>query len=247
MLEIAICDDMEAELEQIALLTNQYLAQRGIDATVRKYHHPDALLKACEKDTFHIFLLDMVMPMVSGLELGRNIRRVSTDAQIIYITTEPGFALDAYSVNPLHYLLKPVDNVTLFSALDLAVQKVDHGEEATITIKTKDGLRTLSDDYIVCCEYKRHAVIYTLASGEMVVTTTISGSFASHIAPLLKDKRFVQPHTAYAVNMSFVERLDKSGFTLKGGVFVPVSGKQYGLVRNAYMSYRLGRYDDAAL
>ena len=59
------------------------------------------LLTACEAETFHIFLLDMVMPMISGLELGRGIRRMNTDAQIIYITTEPGFALDAYSVNPL--------------------------------------------------------------------------------------------------------------------------------------------------
>ena len=240
MLRIAICDDMEPELRRISVLVREYLQGRGINADLREFSHPDALLTACETETFHIFLLDMVMPMISGLELGRSIRRVSTDAQIIFITTEPGFALDAYSVNPLHYLLKPVDGGALFAALDLAAQKVDYGEEAAITIKTKSGLRTLSIGNIACCEYVRHAVVYTLASGERVESTTIQGSFAEHVAPLMGDRRFIQPHAAYAVNMSRVERLTKDGFTLHGGTFIPVSGKQFAATRNAYMNYRLG-------
>jgi len=240
MLRIAICDDVSAELRRIAALTNEYLAERNVCADIREFSHPEALLTACEPKTFHIYLLDMVMPMISGLELGRCIRRVSTDAQIIYITTEPGFALDAYSVNPLHYLLKPVDKGELFAALELATGKVGFGEEALVTVKTREGLRTLSVDVVASCEYVRHTVIYTLVRGEQVKTSTISGSFAEHVVPLLRDRRFIQPHAAFIVNMSCVDRLSKDGFTMKGGAFVPISGKQLSAVRNAYMSYRLG-------
>lgn len=240
MLKIAICDDIGTELRHVVGGTNEYLAMRDISAVIREFTHPDALLTACETEIFHIFLLDMVMPMISGLELGRSIRHISTDAQIIYITTEPGFALDAYSVNPLHYLLKPVDKRTLFAALELAAEKVRFGEETVVTVKTRDGLRTLCADVVVCCEYVRHTVLYTLVSGERVETLTISGSFAEHVAPLLRDQRFIQPHAAFIVNMSCVDRLSKEGFAVKGGAFVPVSGKQFTAVRNAYMSYRLG-------
>ncbi len=238
MLKIAICDDVSAELQRIGALTNEYLIERNVSADIRKFSHPDALLTACEAETFHIFLLDIVMPMISGLELGRGIRRVSTDAQIIYITTEPGFALDAYSVNPLHYLLKPVDKGTLFAALELATGKV--GDEIVVTIKTRDGLRTLSADAVACCEYVHHTVIYTLVSGVKIKTSTISGSFTEHVAPLLRDRRFIRPHVAFIANMSCVDRLSKDGFTLKCGTVVPISGKQFSAVRNAYMSYRLG-------
>ncbi len=240
MLKIAICDDISAELRHIAALTNEYLTGRNVNADIREFSHPDALLTACKAETFHIFLLDMVMPMISGLELGQCIRRVSTDAQIIYITTEPGFALDAYSVNPLHYLIKPVDKGALFAALELAAEKVGFGEEILVTVKTREGLRTLSTDVVICCEYVRHTVIYTLVSGEQVETLTISGSFAEHVVPLLSDRRFIQPHAAFVVNMSCVDRLSKNGFTMKGGAFVPISGKQFSAVRSAYMSYRLG-------
>lgn len=240
MLKIAICDDVSAELKHAAGLVHEFLEGSGISAAVREFSHPDELLTACETESFHIFLLDMVMPMISGLELGRSIRRVSTDAQIIYITAEPGFALDAYSVNPLHYLLKPVDKEALFAALRLAAGKAAFGEETAVTVKTRDGLRTLIADAVVFCEYARHTVIYTLTGGERVVTLSLSCSFAEHIAPLLRDRRFIQPHAAFALNMSRAERLSREGFSMKGGAFVPVSGKQYTAVRNAYMSYRLG-------
>lgn len=240
MLHIAICDDVENELRQIAELTNTYLTEHNLSAKIRVFGHPDSLLSACESDTFHIFLLDMVMPMVSGLELGRGIRQISTDAQIIYITTEPGFALDAYAVNPLHYLLKPVDKIALFSALDLAVEKTQFGEECFVTIKTRSGLRTISIDDIACCEYIRHTAVYNLKNGASYQTTTLLESFAEHMIPLLRDRRFIQSHIAFVLNMSYVERLDKSGFTLRGGAFVPVSRKQFATVRNTYMSYRLG-------
>jgi DNA-binding LytR/AlgR family response regulator len=240
MLKIAICDDISAELRHIAALTKEYLTERNVSADIREFSHPDALLTAFGAENFHIYLLDIVMPMISGLELGRSIRRVSTDAQIIYITTEPGFALDAYSVNPLHYLLKPVDKGALFAALEMAAEKVGFGEETVVTFKTKEGLRTLSADMVVFCEYVRHTAIYTLTSGERVETLTISGSFAGHVAPLMRDRRFIQPHAAFIVNMRHVDRLSRDGFSMKGGACVPVSGKQFSAVRNAYMSYRLG-------
>ena len=179
------------------------------------------------------------MPMVSGLEVGRSIRRISCEAQIIFITTEPGYALDAYAVNPLHYLIKPIQKETLFSALELAASKVDFGNEITVTVKTRSGLRTLAAGQIACCEYKSHAALYTLLGGKQVETTTLSVSFAEHIMPLLRDRRFLSPHIAFAINMSRVERLTREGFTLREGGFVPVSAKQYASVRDAYLNYRL--------
>ena len=239
MLRIAVCDDMHDQLTLLTALTREYIETQKLSAEIRQFSHPDALLEACKTGIFHIYLLDMVMPMFSGLEVGKNIRRVSREAQIIYITTDPGYALDAYAVNPLHYLIKPVRKETLFSALELAVSKADFGKECSVTVKTKDGLRPLSAGQIACCEYKKHVVLYTLLGGEQVETMTLSGSFAEHIAPLLRDERFLSPHVSFAVNMSRVEKLTREGFTLREGGFVPVSAKQYAAVRDAYLDYRL--------
>jgi Response regulator of the LytR/AlgR family len=240
MLRIAICDDMPDQLELLSDMALEYISTQSPDAEIVRFLHPDVLITACETESFHIYLLDIVMPMISGLELGRNIRRLNQESQIIYTTTEPGFALDAYAVNPLHYLIKPIDKQELFHALELAASKVCFGKEATITIKTKVGLRTLSVGSIVCCEYSRHIVIYKLLSGEQVETTTITCRFSEHVVPILKDKRFLQPHVSYVINMNWVEKLTREGFFLRNGVFVPIPYKQFTAVRNAYLDYRLG-------
>ncbi len=239
MLRIAVCDDMPDQLDLLMNFTKEYTENRKISADIRRFSHPDALLTVSQTEIFHIYLLDMVMPMISGLEVGQSIRRISREAQIIYVTTDPGYALDAYAVNPLHYLIKPVRKETLFSALELAVSKADFGNETAVTVKTRNGLRHLSAGQIACCEYKNHAALYTLLGGEQVETTTIAGSFAEHIAPLLRDERFLSPHISFAINMSRVEKLTREGFTLREGGLVPVSAKQYTAARDAYLDYRL--------
>ncbi|MCE5235850.1 MAG: LytTR family DNA-binding domain-containing protein [Clostridiaceae bacterium] len=241
MLRIALCDDAPNELATLKAMTDEYIKACGLDAELKIFSHPDKLLSVCETESFHIYLLDIVMPMVSGLELGQSIRRMNQEAEIIYITTEPGYALDAYAVNPLHYLIKPVAKESLFKALELAVAKVDFGKEITVTVKIKEGLRTLSAGQIACCEYKNHAARYTLIGGERVETITLACGFAEHIAPLLRDARFLSPHVSFALNMSRVEKLAREGFYLREGGFVPVSAKRYAAVRNAYLNYRLSR------
>lgn len=221
MLRIAICDDISAELQHIAALAHEYLTKRNVSADIRTFSHPDALLTACESRTFHIFFARYGHANDRWTcAWAKHTPYQHRCADYLYCH-RAGFALDAYSVNPLHYLLKPVDKGALFAALELAAERVKFGEETTVTVKTRDGLRTFSTDVVVYCEYVRHTVVYVLASGERVETLTIPGSFAEHIAPLLRDRRFIQPHAAFVVNMSCVDRLSKEVF-MKGGAFASV-------------------------
>ncbi len=110
MLRIAICDDQPRELEVISEYITEYLDAHTVEAGVKEFSHPDKLLTTIETESFHFYILDIVMPMVSGLELGKAIRRFDRNAQIIYTTTEPQFALQAYAASPINYLVK--DNNT---------------------------------------------------------------------------------------------------------------------------------------
>ena len=60
---------------------------------------------------------------VDTVELARFLRERKVNASIIYITDYPGFALDSFSVSPLEYPLKPVDEWRLAAALDWARQQ----------------------------------------------------------------------------------------------------------------------------
>lgn len=53
---------------------------------------------------YNVFLLDILMPDVNGISLGRCIREKSNDVPIIFITSTKDFAFEAYGVNAIQYL-----------------------------------------------------------------------------------------------------------------------------------------------
>ncbi|WMJ23001.1 LytTR family DNA-binding domain-containing protein [Paludicola sp. MB14-C6] len=237
-MRIAICDDMPDQLEKIYELVSEYVQANHINADIKTFSHPDNLLRYCESENAQLYVLDIVMPMMSGVQLGQEIRNLDRESQIIYVTTAPEFALDSFSVHPLNYLLKPIQKDKLFDTLSLAITKIK-ADEVSLTIKTKNGLHTISIASVIYCEYVKHAVKYVLASGEIIETTTIKGSFSDYISSLLADKRFIQPHSAFVINMSRVQRLTRDGFTMCSGAFVPISGKLFTQVKNNYLNFRL--------
>lgn len=241
MLKIAICDDLPDQLAAIVAYIEEYIVAKALDVQVRKFPHPDVLMNTIETESFHLYILDIVMPMVSGIELGKEIRRYDREAQIIYATTEPQFALQAYAASPINYLLKPIDKEQLFDTLAFAISKIDLSEEQTFTIKTAESLRVLNFSEILCCEYRNHTVIFTLQNGEEVISRTIRESFTEYSSPILKDKHFLQCHTSYLINMRRVERFAKDGFTLRSGKVIPIAAKQYPAVRDQYMNFLMAK------
>lgn len=241
MYYVAVCDDSLKELNVVTEYIKEYIETSGIDAEIKQFAHPDKLLDACEKERFHIYILDIVMPMVNGIEVGRGIRRLDREAQIVYITTEPGFALEAFSANPINYLVKPVDKIKLFDTLTLAVSKVDSSEESVISIKTKDGTRVMKLASIVYCEYAGHIAVFGLTNGEKVSSVSMRAPFGTFAEQLICDRRFVQTHASYVINMNYVEGFSRDGFTLRGKIAIPIAKALYAEVRNRYMDYILSK------
>ena len=241
MLDIAICDDDPGQLALIAAYTSEFFQSNLHEATISQFLHPDELLNTCERKRFLLYILDIVMPMVNGIEVGKAIRKLDQEAQIIYATYEPGFALQSFDTNPINYLLKPIDKQQLFKTLALAVSKLDVSMENTFPVKTHEGMRILRLSEIICCEYTRHSATYTLVGDKIVTTKIIKGNFAQHITQLLQDQRFVRPHVSYVVNMDYIETFNKNRFTLRYGYSVPIVAKQYSAVRDIYMNYLISK------
>lgn len=239
MLKLVICDDENIQLNITKKLVDEWITKNNLDAITYIYNHPDKLLLEQDNTKFHIYILDIVMPMINGIELGTQIRRMDSDAQIIFTTSAAEYALDSFAANPTDYIVKPIDKNKLFNSLDLCLSKIDGTDDKTFAVKTSDGLRIIPYNMIICCERTGKTVTFLLTTGEEVESLSIRESFSEYLISLLKDKRFLQPHVSFVINMAKVEKLDKKGFTLRLDKFVPVSAKQYTDVRNYYLDFRL--------
>ena len=74
-----------------------------------------ALVKALD---YHVLFVDISMPGMSGLELGAIIQDLPQQPQIIFVTAYDEYAVRAFEVNAVDYLLKPVEPGRLKKAID---------------------------------------------------------------------------------------------------------------------------------
>ncbi|WP_022763278.1 LytR/AlgR family response regulator transcription factor [Butyrivibrio sp. AD3002] len=237
-LRIAICDDDKADRERVHGLVKEYLQKKNQSADVKVFDHPDALIEECEQFRPHIYILDIVMPMVTGIQAARELRWNQPEAQIIFATSESSFALESFDVNPINYILKPIEKEKLFSTLDLAISRVDLAGEKCITIKVKGGLQTLRMDEILYIEYRNHVVSYHMSTGDVVSTPTLRIGFAEYMEENHSGSDFVRCHESLAVSVAAIDKLTKTDITLRGGEMIPVAKSRYAEVMDRYMDFR---------
>ena len=106
-----------------------------------------------------------------------------------------------------------------------------------IPVATASGLRVLPFADIEYLECTHHVVHFHLASGEDVPSLSVRVPFAQVAQPLLADKRFVQLHRSYVVNLAAVSQLAAGEFWMQSGARVPVPRGREPAARTALKDY----------
>ena len=244
MLKIAICDDTKEDRDIMHQNVKKYCEDSMLQAEIKVFEHPDALICACEKFRPHIYILDIVMPMVNGIQAARELRWNQPDAQIIFATSEESFALESFDVNPVNYILKPVKKEKLFETLKLATSRLSLKEEKTITMKVKGGYRTIHLDDIMYMDYRNHIVSYHLLSKETISTSTLRIGFAEYLKQNHGGGDFVLCHESIAVRINAIDKLTKTDITVRNQEILPVAKSRYAQVAKQYMDYRFGLFNE---
>ncbi|MBQ3031103.1 MAG: response regulator transcription factor [Anaerotignum sp.] len=238
MLHIALCDD-EADHRQLTHeLLNTYFADRGVAAKIWRFPDGQSLLNAVLDNPFDLYLLDILMPEMDGIDLGLALRKRDENGVIIYLTTSPDFALEGYSVKAASYLLKPVSEEKLFSALDDARKTISNRRTQIVMVKTAEGTNRLLLDDILYVEQIDRLPHYYLYDGSCVVGVTIRTSFQEAMKPLLSDRRFYLCGASFVFNLHHIKSVTKSNACI-GSRQVPVPKRTAAELHTAWMHYWL--------
>ena len=239
MFRIALCDDDVKQRQLTHKLLDSYFSLRSTAAKIWEYSSGQALLNAMFDETFDLYLLDIVMPEMDGIDLGAELRKSDESGVIIYLTTSPDFALQGYSVKAASYLLKPVQEDELFRALDDAFKAITNRREQSIMVKTADGMSRLLLDHILYVEQKERAPHYHLKDGSCVVGLTIQTSFQDIMQPLLADKRFYLCGASFVLNLHCIKSINKADVLFVGGQQTTVPRRAAVELNTAWMHYWL--------
>lgn len=236
-MRIAICDDDKAELEKVTKTVERFdlFRQSNHEITVQTFTTGDDILRAITKHgSFDLLLLDIVMPGMNGIELAEEIRRSNSNCKIIFLTCSPEFAVCSYKVAAFYYLLKPFDEAELTSLLNRALDEMAQEQSASIVVKGHSKLTRIQIYTIQHVEIVRHNILFHLRNHEVLSSY---GSLTEFQDVLLSDKRFIQCHRSFIVNMNAVISISNKDFILEDKTLVPISKQEYPQVKNAYINY----------
>ena len=241
MIQIAICDDDAGELEKAGALLETYCGlHRDADMVCRRFSSGAELLACVNTGVlFDIYLLDILMPGLTGIEVGAAIRETDRDAAIVFLSSSDEFGVTSYRVRAYDYLIKPVEESNLFPTLDELLKQIAARRINTFPIRAKNGIRTVQLHRLVYVEYRNHKCFYHLEDGTVIESITLREPFNEIIAPILTDKRFVKSTISYLVNIACVKSIEGRTLYLTDGACLPVSRGCINDLRKSLVSYLL--------
>lgn len=239
MLTIAICDDDENVRNDMDCLIHEYGYLKNIEMNSVCFSNASELLD--NKIHFDIYLLDILMPGLNGIELASTLRKNGKKSEIIFLTSSPEFAFESYSVQALNYLLKPIDKKQLYSSLDRALDTLQKQKNDDIVIRSEGRLISVSRKNIEFVEARMDKVFFCMSNGETHETASSLSSFEDR---LLSDSRFIKPHRAYIVNMSKIKELNGHDIHVSDCYpCIPIARGHFSEVKEAYLSYMTFQMD----
>jgi DNA-binding LytR/AlgR family response regulator len=155
-----------------------------------------------------LLLLDIEMPGMSGLELTKNL--TNKHPIIIFITSKREYAADAFDLNVVDYIIKPVSGTRFIQAIDKARQildslkeEVNFKEDEFIFIRDSNIIRRLKLDNILFAE----------AMGDYVKLYTLEKFYAIHttlkaVEERLPVSRFIRVHRSYLVAIDKIDSME---------------------------------------
>lgn len=238
-MKIAICDDGADCLKQVIDVANAYIADRPqTSLTLTSFSNPHDLLESAHRiGGYDIYILDVVMPGMNGIQLGMKLRAAEHDGKIIYLTSSEEYAIDSFKVKAFNYILKPIQKNDFYQTMDEAIASLAAKKEKFMVIKTKDGAARVNYENILYVELNKRVLVYHLIGGKTLESVQIRTTFTTAVAELLSDRRFAPCGASMAINLTHVALVSAENVTFDDSTGLFLSKKICRELRMAWNIY----------
>jgi len=237
MLNLAICDDRPEQISHIKKLTNEYSLHRSMELSIFAFDNAFLFLDSLSGTPgYDILLLDIFIPGILGTDIAKEVRRRKDNTQIIFITTSHDFAIEAFSLQAVHYLVKPITQEMFEEAMDRAVSRLDPRTE-TITVRTRNGsIRTIRADSILFVESANHSQTIYPTDGVPFETRESISKLLTALAALCPGQ-FVSPYKGYIVNFKHIGAIENERIVMRSGQAIPIVHRGFRDLKERYLDY----------
>ena len=218
-MQIAICDDEKIILNEVAFMIGDIIAEYGYNVKTFSFSSGDELLKTIEEENilYQIYILDINLCDINGIEIAKRIRNIDKNAIIIFLTSHQEWMPEAFEVQAFHYILKPIERKKIEELMKKCLSYIND-RKILYYFKQGNKLFSVPCNEIYYFESEKRKVKVITASSNYDYYDTIS-----NIQKKLGEEIFVRTHTSYLINMDYIRKFDGKFIYLNNGLGLPVS------------------------
>jgi DNA-binding LytR/AlgR family response regulator len=211
--------DLEHKVKQVSFLNLLANCSTAMEAT-------DVILN----DQVDLVILDVMMPGMNGLQLMKALE--NERPQVILVSSDQKFALEAFEHDVTDFLVKPVLNERFFKAVVKAKKTYEAGsgigdhDDENIFLKVNSKLIRIDTRDILVVEALADYVTIHTANGKYTVHSTMKGMEVA-----LPEKNFFRAHNSYIIRLDKITSIEDSCMII-GDKLIPISrSKMKGLLQ----------------
>lgn len=218
MIDIAYCDDECAALqlypEQVRTAFEQHHRPVRIDC----FQQPLALMESiAANNRFHLLFLDISMPNLNGIELGRALRNIADDVLIVFVSSHEELVFESFQVTPFRFIRKGHFHQDLEECIPAIIAELEK-RQTELTIDNGKEVYRIAP----------HKILYIESSDKIQKLVTLQGMIEiryklKDLETLLADYGFIRIHKGYLVNARFISHVNKREVILNTGESIPLS------------------------
>lgn len=225
-MNILICDDNKDIVVQEEFVIEEAMSAIKKHGNIQTFTSAQECLETVKKNpkAYGVIFLDIEMPYISGLELGKKIKEINPIIQVVFVTSFEKYSLSAYEVHPFHYIVKPL-RVEKVKEILLSIIQYEKNEGTDNSLKIRVEINRdiilIPAKSIQFIEKEKNICNIITESREYQAYTSLN-DLEEQIAKL-NIKELYRCHQSFVVNLKYVQKYEGSKFVLENGNIIPIS------------------------
>ena len=228
-MRILICDDEEIYLHTLRDSIERYMEAHHIIHSMTAVLAPRSVL---EMDvSYDLAFLDIQMPGVDGISLGKELRRRNSKLALFFVTNFDEYQDDAMDLQAFRFFGKPFDADRLYAGLDKAMEYIDGAYVDIFLTENGSSYRVIADDILYVTREGRRTAIVTTEK-----TFLVAEKFDT-LCEKLPQLFFYPVHKSFFVNLHYVQRYAYTELVLTNGVRIPIAPRKQAAFHKFWFEY----------
>lgn len=228
--KIGICDDEEMIVKINRIYIEEIAKKHNIDMILYAALNGEQIVNQMKKYNLDIIFMDIDMKGMSGIEAAVEIKKINRDTCVIFVTAHNEFALDAYEVEAIGYLVKPIDPAKLEKLLLKSARQITLERNKIVTTMltiTEDNVKKRLPQYkIISIEKQKNQCIAYMKDSTHYFYDTLANLKGK------LDQYFYQINQGVIINSNYVKDIAGNQIILKNGMSYTIGRKYIKDIRN---------------